>query len=97
MVKSDGTCVIADFGFALRLKGKYLKYAKFPLIGSPRYMAPEVLDGSIIQSDWHAAFKQVDCYGLGLLLWELTRRCHEILKPGLLLLICMSLFHMNHF
>lgn len=82
LVKSDGTCVIADFGVSLRLKGKYLKYARFPLVGSPRYMAPEILDGSIIQSDWHTAFKQVDCYGLGLLLWELTRRCHEILRPG---------------
>jgi len=31
LMKSDGTCVIADFGFALRLKGKYLN-GRFPLV-----------------------------------------------------------------
>eukprot|EP00111_Clytia_hemisphaerica_P009547 TCONS_00027980-protein len=78
LMKKDGTCVLADFGYALRLKGKYLN-GKFPLVGSPRYMAPEMLDGSIMQRDWVTAFKQADCYGLALLLWELSRRCRDII------------------
>ena len=31
LMKKDGTCVLADFGYALRLKGKYLN-GKFPLV-----------------------------------------------------------------
>lgn len=31
LVNSNGTCVIADFGFALRLSGKYLN-GKFPVV-----------------------------------------------------------------
>lgn len=45
-------------------------------------MAPEVLDGSILHRDWAASFKQADRYGLGLLFWELSRRCHDIVQPG---------------
>ena len=31
LVKTDGTCVLADFGYALRLEGKHLN-GKFPLV-----------------------------------------------------------------
>ena len=54
-------------------------------------MAPEVLDGSILHRDWTASFKQADRYGLGLLFWELSRRCHDIVKVGKSLLLLLSL------
>lgn len=31
LVKSDGSCVLADFGFALRLNSEYLT-GKFPMV-----------------------------------------------------------------
>lgn len=76
LVKSDGTCVLADFGFALQLSGNPPE--KYPLVGSPRYMPPEVLDDSLVLTDWMSSMKQVDCYALGLVLWELCRRCYDI-------------------
>jgi len=42
-------------------------------VGTARYMAPEVLDGSIDIRNFEA-FKRADIYALGLVLWELMRR-----------------------
>lgn len=46
LVKSDGTCVIADFGLAVthsHVTGK-LDLGNNPKVGTKRYMSPEVLD-----------------------------------------------------
>lgn len=42
--------------------------------GTKRYMAPEVLDETLVRSHFEA-FKQADMYSLSLVLWELARRC----------------------
>ena len=46
LVKSAGTCVIADFGLAVthsHVTGK-LDLGNNPKVGTKRYMSPEVLD-----------------------------------------------------
>ncbi|VEL15465.1 unnamed protein product [Protopolystoma xenopodis] len=43
------------------------------MVGTRRYMAPEVLDGAIQFS--RDAFLRIDVYALGLILWELMTRC----------------------
>ena len=46
LVKSNGTCVIADFGLAVthsQVTGQ-LDLGSNPKVGTKRYMAPEVLD-----------------------------------------------------
>lgn len=47
-----------------------------------RYMAPEVLEGSVNLRDCETALKQVDVYTLGLLYWETFMRCSDLF-PGL--------------
>ena len=42
--------------------------------GTKRYMAPEVLDETLVRSHFES-FKQADMYSLSLVLWELARRC----------------------
>lgn len=44
-----------------------------PKVGTKRYMAPEVLDESI-QTDCFDAYKRVDIWAFGLVLWEIARR-----------------------
>lgn len=44
-----------------------------PKVGTKRYMAPEVLEESI-QVDCFDAYKRVDIWAFGLVLWEVTRR-----------------------
>lgn len=39
-----------------------------------RYMAPEILDDTINMSSFES-FKRADIYSLGLVFWELARRC----------------------
>ncbi len=39
-----------------------------------RYMAPEVLDDSINMKHFES-FKRADIYALGLVFWEIARRC----------------------
>lgn len=42
-------------------------------VGTRRYMAPEVLEGTI---NFHRdAFLRIDVYALALVLWELASRC----------------------
>lgn len=43
-------------------------------VGTRRYMAPEVLDESLNASLFDA-FKMADMYSVGLVLWEVCRRC----------------------
>jgi len=45
-------------------------------VGTRRYMAPEVLDETIDGRHFES-FKRADVYALGLVLWEVTRRCND--------------------
>ncbi|KAK1903408.1 Activin receptor type-1C [Dissostichus eleginoides] len=43
-------------------------------VGTKRYMAPEILDESFHMNSFES-FKRADIYSLGLVFWELARRC----------------------
>lgn len=47
-------------------------------MGTLRYMAPEVLEGSVNLYDCLMALTQVDIYALGLVFWEIGTRCHDL-------------------
>ena len=47
-------------------------------LGSVRYLAPELLDGTLNVTDLENSLKQVDVYALGLLFWEASRRCRDL-------------------
>nr|XP_022910755.1 activin receptor type-1 isoform X2 [Onthophagus taurus] len=74
LVKSNGTCVIADFGLAVThtQATDSLDVGSNPRVGTKRYMSPEVLDETI-RMDCFDAFRRVDIYALGLVYWEVCR------------------------
>lgn len=77
LVKANRTCAIGDLGLAVRYDAT-LDTVDIPLnhrVGTKRYMAPEVLDETI-NSNHFDAFKRADVYALGLVLWEIARRCN---------------------
>lgn len=77
LVKSNGTCAIGDLGLAVR-HDVASDTVDIPLnhrVGTKRYMAPEVLDESLNMSHFDS-FKRADVYALGLILWEISRRCN---------------------
>lgn len=87
LVRSDLSCCIADFGFALRVQGSVIFQNGIQLsaeagslsdVGTIRYLAPELLDGALNLSDCESALKQIDIYALGLVFWELSRRCRDL-------------------
>nr|CAH8855700.1 unnamed protein product [Trichobilharzia regenti] len=86
LVKMDGECCIGDLGFALKLDSTMNSALEVNLhsdrVGTKRYMAPEVLDNTIRLTS-PEAFKQADMYSLGLVFWEVTRRCyvHNLFGP----------------
>ena len=45
-------------------------------VGTQRYMAPEVLDDTI-DSLHFESYKRADVYSLGLVFWEIARRCND--------------------
>ena len=47
-------------------------------VGTLRYMAPEVLEGAVNLRDCASSLKQIDVYALGLVLWEVASRCHDL-------------------
>ncbi|CAG0888452.1 unnamed protein product [Cyprideis torosa] len=78
LVRSDGkSCAIADLGLAVRhhSSSDTVNIAPNEKVGTKRYMAPEVLDNSINMSHFDS-FKRADIYSLGLVFWEIARRCH---------------------
>lgn len=87
LVRSDLSCVLADFGLSMRLTGnRPCRHGDddtmaISEVGTVRYMAPEVLGGALNLRDCESALKQVDVYALGLMYWETFRRCSDLF-PG---------------
>jgi len=75
LVKKDGSSVIADFGLAVRYdsESNEVDIAPNTRVGTRRYMAPEVLNESLVTSSFES-YKCADMYAFGLVLWEITRR-----------------------
>ncbi|XP_034536322.1 bone morphogenetic protein receptor type-2-like [Notolabrus celidotus] len=88
LVRADGTCVLCDFGCATILRscsGQHLsqshetKMESHAQLGTLRYMAPEILEGSVnLSNTW--CLLQGDIYALGLLLWEIWMRCSDLFE-----------------
>lgn len=77
LVRSNGTCAIGDLGLAVRhdINSDTVDIPLNNRVGTKRYMAPEVLEESLNMSHFDA-FKRGDVYALGLILWEIVRRCN---------------------
>ncbi|XP_042192078.1 TGF-beta receptor type-1 [Callorhinchus milii] len=76
LVKKNGTCAIADLGLAIRHDSvtDSIDIANNHRVGTKRYMAPEILDDAMEMKNFDSC-KRVDVYALGLVLWEIARRC----------------------
>ncbi|XP_063239459.1 TGF-beta receptor type-1 isoform X3 [Bacillus rossius redtenbacheri] len=77
LVKLNGTCAIGDLGLAVR-HDVATDTVDIPLnnrVGTKRYMAPEVLEEAININHFDS-FKRADVYALGLIFWEIARRCN---------------------
>lgn len=90
LVKSDLSCCLCDFGFAMKVNGsRYEHQGEMILaetksiyeVGTMRYMAPEILEGAVNLRDCETSLKQIDVYSLGLVLWELCMRCSDFYSP----------------
>lgn len=79
LLRQDLTPCITDFGVATILdsaNGSHINQ-KYLQVGTPRYMAPEVLECNIHFTK--SSFLKIDVYALSLVLWELLSRA--ILPP----------------
>ncbi|KAL7384512.1 hypothetical protein ABVT39_003764 [Epinephelus coioides] len=76
LVKKNGTAVIADLGLAVKHDSSTnaIDIPSNHRVGTKRYMAPEILDETINMNNFES-FKRADIYSLGLVFWELARRC----------------------
>ncbi|XP_061547683.1 activin receptor type-1C isoform X1 [Phycodurus eques] len=76
LVKTNGTAVIADLGLAVKHDSgtNSIDIPTNHRVGTKRYMSPEILDETINVSNFES-FKRADIYSLGLVFWELARRC----------------------
>lgn len=74
LVKNNGTCCIGDLGLAVIHDAGHIDVGANHKVGTKRYMAPELLEDTL-NPDGFEAFKCVDMYAFGLVLWEVARRC----------------------
>lgn len=73
LLKPNLTPCVADFGLAYIFYPDQPVSTKHGQIGTRRYMAPEILGGSIgFTAD---AFIKIDMYAVSLVMWELISRC----------------------
>lgn len=79
LVKNNLTCCIADLGLAVKhdVNTGSIDIAPNNRVGTRRYMAPEVLDETIDTRHFES-FKRADVYALGLVFWEIARRCSDV-------------------
>uniref|UniRef100_A2AJR6 receptor protein serine/threonine kinase n=2 Tax=Mus TaxID=862507 RepID=A2AJR6_MOUSE len=76
LVKKCDTCAIADLGLAVKHDSimNTIDIPQNPKVGTKRYMAPEMLDDTMNLSIFES-FKRADIYSVGLVYWEIARRC----------------------
>ncbi|XP_004629963.1 activin receptor type-1C isoform X1 [Octodon degus] len=76
LVKKCDTCAIADLGLAVKHDSilNTIDIPQNPKVGTKRYMAPEMLDDTINVNIFES-FKRADVYSVGLVYWEIARRC----------------------
>ncbi|MCL4136981.1 UNVERIFIED_CONTAM: hypothetical protein GTU68_056602 [Idotea baltica] len=76
LVKSNGQCCIADLGLAVRYNPATdsVDIPDNSRVGTHRYMAPEMLMDEL-QVQRFETYKRADIYSLGLVFWEILRRC----------------------
>lgn len=76
LVRHDGQCVIGDLALAARYFSDTDEIDLPPSkrLGTRRYLAPEILDETMATNSFEA-YKLVDIYAFGLVLWEIARRC----------------------
>ncbi|XP_035750338.1 activin receptor type-1C [Egretta garzetta] len=76
LVKRNESCAIADLGLAVKHDSvlNTIDIPQNPRVGTRRYMAPEILDDAMNMSIFES-FKRADIYSLGLVYWEIARRC----------------------
>lgn len=77
LVKSNGTCAIADLGLAVRYDSvnNDVDIPPNTRVGTKRYLAPEALE-EVINTHQFDSFKRADVYSFGLCIWEIARRCN---------------------
>jgi len=76
LVKRDLSCCIGDLGLALSgdKDGRIVPNGSYIRTGTKRYMAPEILSKKI-DMKYLDSFQKAEMYSLGLVYWELLRRC----------------------
>ncbi|XP_012883667.1 PREDICTED: activin receptor type-1C isoform X3 [Dipodomys ordii] len=76
LVKKCETCAIADLGLAVKHDSvlNTIDIPQNPRVGTKRYMAPEMLDDTMNLNIFES-FKRADIYSVGLVYWEIARRC----------------------
>ncbi|XP_070813091.1 activin receptor type-1C isoform X2 [Pituophis catenifer annectens] len=76
LVKRNESCAIADLGLAVKHDSvlNTIDIPQNPRVGTKRYMAPEILDDTMNINNFES-FKRADIYSLGLVFWEISRRC----------------------
>lgn len=76
LVKNNGQCAIADFGLAVKYTSESdeIQIAPNTRAGTIRYMSPEALDQTMEVKSFES-FKMADMYSLGLVFWEICKRC----------------------
>ncbi|XP_059676718.1 activin receptor type-1C isoform X3 [Gavia stellata] len=76
LVKRNESCAIADLGLAVKHDSvlNTIDIPQNPRVGTRRYMAPEILDDAMNMNIFES-FKRADIYSLGLVYWEVARRC----------------------
>ena len=76
LIRGNMSCCVSDLGLAIALNPNSSEesFANAGQVGTPVYMAPEILDAKINFKNLDS-FKQMDVFSLGLVLWEIFCRC----------------------
>merc|ERR1719219_1258681 len=76
LVKKDLTCAVADLGLCVKhdVETDTVDMPHNSKVGTKRYLPPELLDESLNPQHFDS-WKRADIYSLGLVFWEMGRRC----------------------
>ena len=76
LVKKDLTCAVADLGLCVKhdVETDTVDMPHNSKVGTKRYLPPELLNESLNSQDFDS-WKRADVYSLGLVYWEMGRRC----------------------
>ena len=69
---------LSSYEYLVNVSAGTIENIESKVVNLPLYLAPEALDNALDIHPGEISLKQIDVYAMGLVFWEISRRCRDL-------------------